>query len=66
VLKSVVRSARINEVVCSKLFDVSQPLELRGVDHFYKQRMNFNMSMNGIIEYLNKMQYSSTNYLQDQ
>lgn len=50
--KSIVTCARINEIGPSKLFNGPKSLELRGIDDFYTKRINFNVAMDRIVEYL--------------
>ncbi len=50
--KSVVAATRENIVGSTKLFDVSQSLELWGVDYPHTQRVNFNVAVDRVIENL--------------
>lgn len=50
--KSIVTCTRINEIGPSELFNGPKSLELRSVDNFHTEWINFNVAMNRIVEYL--------------
>lgn len=52
VLKAIMRSARINVINSSQLFDVAQSLELRCVDDGRTHAIERNISMHWIVKYL--------------
>ncbi len=49
-------SARIHQICSSQLFNVSESLKLRSVDDLHHQGVQLNVSMNGVIEDLQKIQ----------
>lgn len=50
--EAVVCGSRKHHVRGSQLFDVPQPLELRGVDDSHQQRMELDVAVDRIIEHL--------------
>lgn len=50
--KSVVRSSWKNIVTTSQLFNISKPLKLRSVNDSDEKRVEFNVAMDRIINYL--------------
>jgi len=53
-LESIVRRSRIDQVTCSELLHVSESLKLRSVDDFHECFIQFNSSVNWIVENLQK------------
>ena len=55
VFESVVCCSREDPVATSQLFDVPQPLELRGVNDLYHQGVQLNVTMDRVIKNLHKI-----------
>jgi hypothetical protein len=53
-LKSVMSSTRVDIITKSKLFDISETLELRCVYDRQADRIKLDISMDWIVEYLQK------------
>ena len=56
--KSVVCRSREHPVASPKLFDVPQPLELGRVDDLHHQWVELNVTVDGIIEYLHRIDFA--------
>lgn len=50
--KSIVTCTRIDKIGPSKLFNGSKSLELRSVDDFHTHRIDLNVAMDRVVEYL--------------
>lgn len=50
--KTIVTCTRIDKIGPSKLFNGSKSLELRSVDDFHTHRIDFNVAMDRVVEYL--------------
>ncbi len=61
--KAIVGSTRIYQIFSSQLFNASESLKLRSVDDLHQQGVHLHVSMNGVIEDLQKIQVNYSFFL---